>query len=146
MALNIFGKGKWSIKITSLLKDDEYTQYDDTDYLEAPGQNEWVIAEEDGSTRESIAIQFLSDDIFHTLFKGSDDLVGVNYGKGLVVGPGSLIRPSTTIGDQVYVGANCVIDIDCTIGNNVTINDGVIIQSGAVIEDGEVIASGSIIS
>jgi len=146
MALNIFGKSSWATKVTSLLVSSEYNQYDSTDYLGAPGQNEWVIAEEDGNVRESIAIQFLSDDNFHTLFKGSDDLIGVTYGKGLVVGPGSLIRPNTTIGNQVYIGANCVIDINCTIGNNVTINDGVIIQSGAVIDEGTNILSGSIIS
>ena len=45
MALNIFGKSSWATKITSLLVEGEYTQYDSTDYLTANGANEWVIAE-----------------------------------------------------------------------------------------------------
>jgi len=143
MALNIFGKSDWATKITSLLVDGEFTQYDDTDYLSAPGGNEWIIAEELGSERENIDTQYLTGVTYHTLFKGLDDLTGVTYGSGLVVGPGSLIRPGTTIGDQVYVGANCVIDINCTIGKNVTIGDGVIIESGAVIDDDRIITSGS---
>ena len=146
MALNIFGKSSWATKITSLLVEGEYTQYDSTDYLTANGANEWVIAEMEGATRENIATQYLEGDTFNTFFKGADDLTGVTYGTGLVVGTGSLIRPGTTLGNQVYIGANCVIDIDCVIGNNVTINDGVVIQAGAVVEEGTNIMSGSVVS
>ena len=145
MALNIFGKGTWATKITSLLVEGEYTQYDSTDYMNAPTQ-EWLVALQEGSDRESAINNYLSVETFSTLFKGSDDLIGVTYGSGLVVGPGTLIRPGTTIGDQVYIGANCVIDINCTIGKNVTINDGVIINEGSIIEDNTNVPPGSVVS
>ena len=146
MALNIFGKSKWATKITSLLKEDEYAQYDSSDYVTAPAINDWIIAEEDGKDRENIFTSYLSSEKFATLFKGADDLEGVYVGEGLVVGPGSLIRPGAFLGSHIYIGANCVIDIDCTIGDYVTINDGVIIKEGAVIEDYATIESGSVIS
>ena len=144
--INVFGTSDWAVKITSLLEPGEYTQYDKDTYSEA--QNlPWIIAEEIGTDRESIAINYLNAGTtsFKTLFKGLDDLRGVTYGKGLVVGPGTLIRPTTTIGNQVYIGAGTIIDIGCTIGNNVTIGDNVTITEGTQIKDGIFIQSGTII-
>tara|TARA_Y100001972_G_C7652613_1_gene328267 strand:- start:1564 stop:2004 length:441 start_codon:yes stop_codon:yes gene_type:complete len=140
--INIYGNNSWSTKITSLLKPGEYAQYDSTNYDEARNLP-WIIAEEDGADRQKIAENYLSTQEFTTLFKGLDDLVGVTFGKGLVVGPGSLIRPTATIGDQVYVGAGTIIDIDCIIEDNVTIGDNVTITAGSHIQKGTTIESGT---
>jgi NDP-sugar pyrophosphorylase family protein len=142
--LNIFGKGNWSTKITSLLTVGEYAQYDSTNFYEAKSLP-WIIAEESGDDRENIAKDYLQSETFTTLFKGLDDLTGVIVGDGLVVGPGSLIRPTTVIGNQVYIGAGTIIDIDCVIGDGVTIGDNVTITAGSLIEAGSIIKSGSII-
>ena len=142
---NVYGTSDWSIKITSLLDPGEWSQYDFETYDEARPSLPWIIAVEDGDTRLDIASTLLEGSTFATLFKGLDDLEGVNFGKGLVVGPGSLIRPTTTIGDFVYIGAGTIIDTDCTIGNNVTIGDNVTITQGSKIEDGTEIKSGSLI-
>ena len=143
--INIFGKSKWTTKITSLLTKYEYQEYDSENYDEAPGNNKWVIAEESGTDRESIALTYLEGVDYETLFFGLDDLNGVTYGDGLVVGPGSLIRPTTIVGNQVYIGAGTIIDINCTIEDNVTIGDNVTITEGSLIEKGSTIKSGSII-
>jgi UDP-3-O-[3-hydroxymyristoyl] glucosamine N-acyltransferase len=143
--LNIFGKGNWSTKITSLLISGDWAEYDESNYDSAPGKNKWIIAEENGFTREKIALTYLDGVTYETLFKGLDDLDGVTYGDGLVVGPGSLIRPTTVIGNQVYIGAGTIIDIDCVIGDGVTIGDNVTITAGSLIEAGSIIKSGSII-
>lgn len=142
--LNIFGKGNWSTKITSLLAVGEYAQYDSTNFYEAKSLP-WIIAEESGDDRENAANDYLNTETFATLFKGLDDLEGVTYGDGLVVGPGSLIRPTTVIGNQVYIGAGTIIDIDCIIEDNVTIGDNVTITAGSIILKGVTVKSGSII-
>ena len=134
--LNIFGNTPWAIKITSLLDSGTWAQYDESNYDTAPSNNNWIIAEETGADRETIASTYLSGVTYETLFKGLDDLVGVTYGEGLVVGPGSLIRPTTVIGSQVYIGAGTIIDIGCTIGDNVTIGDNSTITKNSVIADG----------
>ena len=51
--LNIYGKGTWATKITSLLKPGEFAQYDESDYPQAGGDIPWVIALEDGDDRIS---------------------------------------------------------------------------------------------
>jgi NDP-sugar pyrophosphorylase family protein len=144
--INIFGNSDWTVKVTSLLQDGEYSQYDSNNYSEAQDLP-WIIAEESGDDRESVATNYLNTDTttFDTLFKGLDDLNGVTVGDGLVVGPGSLIRPTTIIGNQVYIGAGTIIDINCTIEDNVTIGDNVTITEGSIIEKGSTIKSGSII-
>lgn len=142
--INIFGNSDWAIKITSLLEAGEYAQYNKDNFSEARNLP-WVIAEENGSDRESVAKNYLNTETFSILFKGLDDLTGVTVGDGLVVGPGSLIRPSTTIGNQVYIGAGTIIDINCKIEDNVTIGDNVTITEGSVISEGMTIKSGSII-
>ena len=144
--LNIFGNSKWTTKITSLLTKYEYQEYNSENYDEAPGNNKWVIAEELGTDRESIASTYLEGVDYETLFFGLDDLNGVTYGDGLVVGPGSLIRPTTIIGNQVYIGAGTIIDINCIIEDNVTIGDNVTITEGAIITKGTTVTSGSTIS
>jgi len=95
--INIFGKDTWSTKITSLLAPGEWESFDESNYDEAPSDNSWIIAVESGSDRENISSSYLPGETFVTLFKGLDDLIGVNHGEGLIVGPGSLIRPNTTI-------------------------------------------------
>tara|TARA_R100001460_G_C3530120_1_gene173423 strand:- start:629 stop:1069 length:441 start_codon:yes stop_codon:yes gene_type:complete len=142
--INVFGNSEWAVKVTSLLQEGEYAQYDENTFPEAMDLP-WIIAEENGPDREKIAINYLSTEKFGTLFKGLDDLHGVIYGKGLVVGPGSLIRPTTEIGDQVYIGAGTIIDVNCIIEDNVTIGDNVTITMGSHIKAGEIIDSGSII-
>tara|TARA_R110000796_G_scaffold237782_1_gene357944 strand:+ start:1137 stop:1583 length:447 start_codon:yes stop_codon:yes gene_type:complete len=144
--INIFGNTDWAVKITSLLQDGEYAQYDSNNYSEAQDLP-WIIAEESGDDRADVATDYLNADttVFDTLFKGLDDLTGVNVGDGLVVGPGSLIRPTTVIGNQVYIGAGTIIDINCIIKDNVTIGDNVTITEGSLIEAGTTIKSGSII-
>jgi acetyltransferase-like isoleucine patch superfamily enzyme len=143
--LNIFGKGDWSIKITSLLESDEWKTYDESDYDIAKPSNEWIIANENGSDRSEIALTYLAGVTFKTLFNGLDDLNNVSVGEGLVVGPGSLIRPTTKIGNHVYIGAGTIIDINCIIEDNVTIGDNVTITKGSLIEKDTTIKSGSII-
>ena len=143
--INIFGNEDWSKKITSLLQDGEYAQYDSNNYSESNPKLPWIIAQESGLTREATADNYLQTETYTTLFKGLDDLTGVTYGDGLVVGPGSLIRPTTVIGNQVYVGAGTIIDIDCIIQDNVTIGDNVTITAGSLIEAGTTVKSGSII-
>ena len=142
--INIFGNSDWAIKITSLLETGEYAHYNKDNFSEARNLP-WVIAEESGSDRESVAKNYLNTETFATLFKGLDDLTGVAFGPGLVVGPGSLIRPTTVIGSQVYIGAGTIIDINCKIEDNVTIGDNVTITKGSVISEGMTIKSGSII-
>ena len=144
--INIFGNSEWAVKVTSLLEDGEYAQYDANNYSEAQDLP-WIIAEESGNDRSNVAANYLNTDttIFDTLFKGLDDLKGVTIGNGLVVGPGSLIRPTTVIGNQVYIGAGTIIDINCTIEDNVTIGDNVTITEDSLIEKGSTIKSGSII-
>ena len=142
--LNIFGKSPWATKITSLLTPGDYAQYDSTNFYEAKSLP-WIIAEESGNDRKSIAKDYLQDETFATLFKGLDDLTGVIVGDGLVVGPGSLIRPTTVIGNQVYIGAGTIIDIDCIIEDNATIGDNVTVTAGSLIKAGSIITSGSII-
>tara|TARA_R100000544_G_scaffold11082_1_gene4873 strand:+ start:163 stop:603 length:441 start_codon:yes stop_codon:yes gene_type:complete len=142
--INIFGNSDWAIKITSLLEVGEYAQYDKNTFSEARSLP-WIIAEESGDDRESVAKNYLNTETFTTLFKGLDDLTGVTTGDGLVIGPGSLIRPTTTIGNQVYIGAGTIIDINCTIEDNVTIGDNVTITEGSLIAAGTTIKSGSII-
>jgi len=143
--INIFGNSDWAVKVTSLLEEGEYAQYDNNNYSESNPALPWVIAEESGDERENIATDILQEETYYTLFKGLDDLNGVTVGDGLVVGPGSLIRPTTTIGNQVYIGAGTIVDINCTIEDNVTIGDNVIITEGSLIEKGSTIKSGSII-
>ena len=79
MALNVYGKESWATKITSMLED-SYTQYDASDYDTAPANNEWIIAEELGTTRETTATGNLSGVTFNTCFHGLDDLTGVTEG------------------------------------------------------------------
>ena len=143
--INIFGNSEWAIKITSLLKEGEYAQYDATNYPESNPKLPWIIAEESGISRESTANNYLQNETYTALFKGLDDLTGVTFGDGLVVGPGSLVRPTTTIGNQVYIGAGTIIDINCIIEDNVTIGDNVTITEGSLIAAGTTIKSGSII-
>tara|TARA_B100000575_G_C23016448_1_gene585365 strand:+ start:428 stop:880 length:453 start_codon:yes stop_codon:yes gene_type:complete len=143
MALNIYGKSAWATKITSMLED-SYTQYDASDYDNAPGANNWIIAEEAGNDRKTVADGNLSGVTFETCFHGLDDLTGVTHGTGLVVGEGSLVRATATIGDQVYIGANCTIDIGVTIGSYVTIGDNVVISEGHEIADYENVPSGTV--
>jgi len=142
--INIFGNSDWSIKITSLLQEGEYAQYDASNFSEAKSIP-WIIAEEGGDDRESVANNYLQSETLATLFKGLDDLTGITVGDGLVVGPGSLIRPTTTIGNQVYIGAGTIIDVNCIIEDNVTIGDNVTITAGSLIDAGTTIKSGSII-
>jgi UDP-3-O-[3-hydroxymyristoyl] glucosamine N-acyltransferase len=144
MALNIYGKDAWSTKITSMLEE-SYDQYDSTDYDQAPVVNNWIIAEQNGNDRETIATSYLSGVTFETSFHGADDLIGVTHGVGLVVGEGTLIRATTTIGDQVYIGANCTIDIGTQIGDYVTIGDNVVIGENVSIPDYTTVVSGSVI-
>ena len=143
--INIFGNSDWTTKITSLLNAGEWANYDESNYDEAKPSNKWIIAVEDGSTRETISSTYLSGVAYETLFKGLDDLTDVTVGDGLVVGPGSLIRPTTIIGNQVYIGAGTIIDINCIIEDNVTIGDNVTITEGTTITSGTTIASGTII-
>jgi NDP-sugar pyrophosphorylase family protein len=143
--INVFGKSDWAIKITSLLLPGEFTQYDETDYTTAPTDNGWIIAEQYGDDRSTVATTYLTTATINTLFKGLDDLTGVTVGSGLVVGPGSLVRPTTVIGNNVYIGAGTIIDIGCTIGDDVTIGDNVTIGANSVIADDRYITSGSII-
>jgi len=110
--INIFGNSDWAVKVTSLLQDGEYAQYDSNNYSESNPKLPWIIAEESGVTRKATANNYLQTETFTTLFKGLDDLTGITYGDGLVVGPGSLIRPTTTIGNQVYIGAGTIVDIN----------------------------------
>jgi NDP-sugar pyrophosphorylase family protein len=142
--INIFGNNDWSVKITSLLQPGEYAQYDKNNYSEARSLP-WIIAEESGDDRESVAKNYLNTETFTTLFKGLDDLTGVTIGDGLVVGPGSLVRPTATIGNQVYIGAGTIIDVNCVIEDNVTIGDNVTITEGSHIKAGTTVASGSLI-
>jgi len=142
--INVFGNNDWAVKVTSLLEEGEYAQYDSSNFDEARNLP-WIIAEEDGADRQKVAENYLSTQDFTTLFKGLDDLVGVTVGEGLVVGPGSLVRPTTTIGDQVYIGAGSIIDINCVIEDNVTIGDNVTISAGSIITKGTTVSSGSII-
>ena len=143
--LNIFGQSEWSLKITSLLLAGEWTQFDELNYDEAPGDNKWIIAVESGTDREKISSSYLQNEEYVTLFKGLDDLNGVIYGKGLVIGPGSLVRPTTKIGNHVYIGAGTIIDMNCIIEDNVTIGDNVTITQGSTILNGTTIKSGTII-
>ena len=41
--LNIFGKGNWSTKITSLLISGDWAEYDESNYDSAPGKNKWIM-------------------------------------------------------------------------------------------------------
>lgn len=143
--INIFGNSDWAVKVTSLLQEGEYAQYDSLDYSQSNPKLPWIIAEESGDKRENIANNYLKTETFTNLFKGLDDLHGVTYGKGLVVGPGSLIRPKTVIGNQVYIGAGTIIDVNCVIEDNVTIGDNVTITMGSHLKAGTTIDSGSII-
>jgi UDP-3-O-[3-hydroxymyristoyl] glucosamine N-acyltransferase len=143
--INIFGKGNWATKITSLLLPGEFIQYDEFDYTTASTRNTWVIAEESGQTRSTVASTLLTDVTYCTLFKGLDDLNGVTTGDGLVVGPGSLIRPTTVIGNHVYIGAGTIIDVGCTIGDNVTLGDHVTITANTIIADNRNVSSGCLI-
>jgi len=142
MALNIYGKDAWATKITSMLEE-VYGQYDSTDYDQAPVVNNWIIAEQSGEDRETVATGNLSGVTYQTSFHGLDDLTGVTHGVGLVVGEGSLVRATATLGDHVYVGANCTIDIGVTIGNYVTIGDNVVVDENVSIPDYSTIPSGS---
>jgi UDP-3-O-[3-hydroxymyristoyl] glucosamine N-acyltransferase len=143
--INIFGNSDWAVKVTSLLQEGEYAQYDSNNYSESNPSLPWIIAEKNGEDREKISTDILQQETYATLFKGLDDLTGVTVGDGLVVGPGSLVRPTTIIGNQVYIGAGTIIDINCTIEDNVTIGDNVTITEGSLIEKGSTIKSGSII-
>lgn len=145
--LNIFGKNSWSRKITSILdvKNISYTQYDESDYAEAPAKNEWVIALPSGEKRLNTATNLLTGSKFHTLFNGCGILDGVKVGEGLVLGCCSLVRPGCVLGDQVYIGSGTVIDLDCNIGDGVSIGDNVTICEGVTIESNSIIPSGSIV-
>ena len=57
--INIFGNSDWAIKITSLLETGEYAQYNKDNFSEARNLP-WVIAEESGSDRESVAKNYLN--------------------------------------------------------------------------------------
>tara|TARA_Y100000385_G_C12886312_1_gene547983 strand:+ start:208 stop:663 length:456 start_codon:yes stop_codon:yes gene_type:complete len=144
--LNIYGKGDWAKKITSLLHPNDYEQFDESNYDEAPGNLSWIIAVEDGEDRLSIQDSQLSGSKIEILFKGCNNLMDVAFGKGLTVGCCSLIRPGTVIGDQVYIGAGTIVDINCNIGNGVTIGDNVTIHEGCIIPENENIPSGSVVS
>ena len=144
MALNIYGKDAWATKITSMLEED-YKQYDESDYDQAPSSNQWIIAKKDGQKRKEISDSFLQHEKFATSFHGLDDLDGVTHGEGLIVGEGTLIRASANIGKQVYIGAGTVIDIEVKIGDFVTIGDNVTIGENVTIEDYTNIESGTVI-
>ena len=143
--LNIYGKGTWATKITSLLKPGEFAQYDESDYPQAGGDIPWVIALEDGDDRISTMNVQLEGANIHTFFKGCNNLSGVTVGKGLTVGCCSLIRPGTILGEQVYIGAGTIIDESCIIGAGVTIGDNVTIYGGVTIPDNTVIPSGTVV-
>ena len=145
--VNVFGKSDWAANVTSLLESGEYTQYDETDWDQAPVNDKWIIAEESGVVRESIATTYLTGVTYETLSKGlNSDLTGITYGSGLVVGLGSVLKPGSNIGNYVYVGTGCIIGINCTIGNNVTIGDNATILADSTIADGTNVAPGSVIS
>ena len=147
--INVYGTNTggiatgWTTKITSLLTDGEYAVYDSTDYFQAQGGLEWIIAEEDGLTRLNIAKErnFKS----YQFNKGCGNLKNINVGEGLSLGCCSLIRPGSTIGDQVYIGAGTIIDINCNIGDGVTIGDNVTIFANVTIPPNTNIPSGSIV-
>ena len=149
--LNIYGTNDsgiptgWSTKITSLLKVGEWAIYDKSNYSQAGGDNELIIAVEDGSERLSVESKYLSSSNIHQFFKGCNNLDGSVIGKGLVVGCCTLIRPGTTIGDQVYIGANCTIDINCVIEDGVTIGDNVFVENGVTIPANTNVPSGSVV-
>lgn len=143
--INIYGTDDWSVKITSLLNTDEYKQYDSSNYDQAQATNPWVIALESGDERLKVQNGILDGSKFHTLFKGCDDLHGVNVGEGVTIGCCTLVRPGTSLGDQVYIGANCTIDIYCNIGDGVTIGDNVTIGERVNIPSGTFIPSGSVV-
>ena len=145
MALNIYGKDAYATKITSMLEE-SYTQYDGTDYASASATDNWIIAEEDGVDRETIASGNLSGVTFQTAFHGLDDLTGVTHGVGLVVGEGSLVRATANIGNHVYIGANCTIDIGTTIADYATIGDNVVVAEGSTVFAYEKIASGTVVN
>jgi acetyltransferase-like isoleucine patch superfamily enzyme len=143
--LNIYGTGDWATKITSLLNDGEYAQFDESNYDQAPGNLSWVIALENGDDRVAVQNSQLGGSKIEILFKGCNNLNGVTVGEGLFVGCCSLIRPGTVIGDQVYIGAGTIIDINCNIGDGVTIGDNVTIHEGVDIPNNTDIPSGSVV-
>jgi acetyltransferase-like isoleucine patch superfamily enzyme len=143
--LNIYGKGTWATKITSLLKPGEYAQYDENDYPQAGGNLPWIIGLEDGSERLSVMHTELSSATIDTFFKGCNNLNDVTVGTGVTVGCCSLIRPGTKLGDQVYIGAGTIIDNNCTIGSGVTIGDNVTVFENVTIPDNTNIPSGSVV-
>ncbi len=144
--LNIYCKdGDWYTKITSLLKPGTYKMFNESNYDLAPAENEWIIALESGDDRLDIMDAELKESTIHTFFKGCNNLMGVDFGKGLTVGCCSLIRPGTTIGDQVYIGAGTIIDNNCNIGDGVNIGDNVTIDAGVEIPAYTIIPSGSVV-
>ncbi len=144
--LNIYCKeGDWATKITSLLEPGTYKTFNESNYDQAPAENEWVVALEYGIDRLDTMDAILEGAIIHTFFKGCNNLMGVAFGKGLTVGCCSLIRPGTVIGDQVYIGAGSIIDINCNIGAGVNIGDNVTIDEGVEIPPYTIIPSGSVV-
>ena len=149
--LNIYGTNSsgiptgWTTKITSLLSKGEWAVYDKTNYFQAQSDLEWVIADESGKERLSVASDVLRDCKFHELMKGCNNLDDVTVGEGLFVGCCSLVRPCTVLGDQVYIGAGSIIDINCNIGDGVTIGDNVTVHEGCVIPANTNIPSGSVV-
>jgi len=149
--LNIYGTNSngiptgWTTKITSILNIGEWAVYDKTNYFQAQSDLEWVIADESGVDRLSIAKNTLSSCEFHELMKGCNNLDGVTVGEGLFVGCCSLVRPGTVLGNQVYIGAGSIIDINCNIGDGVTIGDNVTVHEGCVIPANANIPSGSVV-
>ena len=79
--LNVFGKGEWSTKITSLLSPGEWIDYDESNYDLATASLEWIIAEEDGEKRSKIASTYLSD-----VFKDDDNLRTLSDNKRMLIG------------------------------------------------------------
>jgi UDP-3-O-[3-hydroxymyristoyl] glucosamine N-acyltransferase len=139
--INVFGKDKWSLKVTALLEEGEYKSYDKTDYDQAPGDLPWVIAKESAEDRKTISETLLSGCTFANLYAKICDDDSTIFGEGSILGFASIIRPGSTVGNFTYIGASTVIDIDCTIGDYVTIGDNVTIGEGATVADGITIPS-----
>lgn len=139
--INIFGKDKWSLKITSLLKKDSYNTYDESDYDIAPADLPWVIAKEDAKDRKTISTTFLEGSEFYELKADVSDDDSESFGDGSILGFASIIRPESEVGKFTYIGASTVIDINCKIGDFVNIGDNVTIGSDSIIGEGAIIES-----
>ena len=144
--INVFGTSDWALRITSIISEFKFKQYDTKNYDTANSKYSWVIANQSGLSRKAIAESELLNINFTAIISQTSHFFGTDFGDGSILDFNSVIRPLTTVGKFTYIGACTNIDIKCNIGSYVNIGDNVSIGKNVTIEDYVVIDSNTNIS